>query len=56
MPLRVIQLNKGPGTNHLQAERFRYHGVEFTIAAEIVTKEGNQDGRKGLSVRCVGKE
>jgi hypothetical protein len=54
--IRGMRCDKDPGTDHLQAESFKYRGNEFTKITEILTKEGHQHGRKGLSARCVGKD
>lgn len=54
--IKCMQNDKDPGTDQLQAERSRYRWIEFTKMTEILTKDGHQDGRKGLSVPCVEKE
>ena len=39
--IKGMKNDKDPGADHLQAQRFRYRGIEFTNVTEIVTKEGH---------------
>jgi hypothetical protein len=60
--INVMKNYRVLSTGHLRAEGFRYGGNDFRNGTkEIVTKlcegeKGPRDGRKVLTVRCVGKE
>ena len=56
----VMKKNKAPSTAHLQAEGFRFGGNEIKTKWRKLwpncerEKKSHQNGRKGLSVGCVG--